>query len=85
LEERGPKTRAIGNSRGGWTTKIYTLTNVIGRPYALMLTRGNVSDVLAAPTLLERAGHIRYLLGDKSYDADRLPWGASRRSWATSN
>src|ERR1043166_6136142 len=33
---------------------------------------GNVSDVKAAPALLERAGRMRYLLGDKGYDADRL-------------
>ena len=26
----------------------------------------------AAPVLLERAGHMRYLLGDKDYDADGL-------------
>ena len=38
----------------------------------LMLTAGNVSDVTAAPALLERAGRMRYLLGDKGYDADRL-------------
>lgn len=50
----------------------YALTDVIGRPYALMLTAGNVSDVKAAPALLERAGRMRYLLADKGYDADRL-------------
>jgi transposase len=44
----------------------------MGRPYALMLTAGNVSDVKAAPALLERAGRMRYLLADKGYDADRL-------------
>jgi len=37
-----------------------------------MLTPGNVSDMKAAPALLERAGPMRYLLGDKGYDADRL-------------
>ena len=37
-----------------------------------MLTPGNVSDIKAAPALLERAGRMRYLLGDKGYDADRL-------------
>lgn len=35
-----------------------------------MLTAGNVSDVKAAPALLERAGRMHYLLGDKGYDAD---------------
>lgn len=38
-----------------------------------MLTPGNVSDIKAAPALLERAGRMRYLLGDKGYDADSLP------------
>lgn len=37
-----------------------------------MLTAGNVSDVTAAPALLERAGRMRHLLADKGYDADRL-------------
>jgi IS5 family transposase len=35
-----------------------------------MLTQGNVSDMAAAPALLERASGMRYLLGDKGYDAD---------------
>ena len=64
--------QAIGRSRGGWTTKVHALTDVVGRPYALMLTPGNVSDVKAAPTLLERAGRMRYLLAYKGYDADWL-------------
>ena len=37
-----------------------------------MLTAGNVSDVKAAPALLERGGRMRHLLADKGYDADRL-------------
>ncbi len=37
-----------------------------------MLTAGNVSDMKAAPALLERAGRMRYLLGDKGYDANHL-------------
>jgi transposase len=37
-----------------------------------MLTAGNVSDIKAAPALLERAGRMRYLLADKGYDADHL-------------
>lgn len=35
-----------------------------------MLTPGNVSDIKAAPALLERAGRMRYLLGDKGSNAD---------------
>ena len=37
-----------------------------------MLTAGNVSDVKAAPALLERAGRMRHLLADKGYNAGRL-------------
>ena len=36
-----------------------------------MRTAGNVSDVKAVPALLERAGRMRYLLGNKGYDADQ--------------
>ena len=35
-----------------------------------MLTPGNVSDVTAAPALIERAGRMRYVMGEKGYDAD---------------
>ena len=70
--KRERSAEAIGRSRGGWTTKVHALTDVVGRPYALMLTAGNVSDVKAAPALLERAGRMRYLLADKGYNADRL-------------
>lgn len=37
-----------------------------------MLTPGNVSDLKAAPAPLERVRRMRYLLGDKGNDADRL-------------
>ena len=37
-----------------------------------MLTPGNVSDIKAAPALIERASRIRYLLGDRGYDANSL-------------
>ena len=46
-----------------------------------MLTPGNVSDIKAAPALIERAGRMRYLLGDKpvlslSKDQDRRDQGS---------
>ena len=36
--------RAIGKSKGGWTTKIQTYADAMGRPVAFHLTGGNVSD-----------------------------------------
>ena len=68
----GAKTQAIGLSRGGQTTKLHALTDTIGRPFALILTPGNVSDITVAPALLARAKGVRYLLADKGYDANAL-------------
>ena len=45
---------------------------MIGRPFAFTLTAGNVSDITAAPALLSRMKGVRYLIGDKGYDADAL-------------
>ena len=63
--QKEAKAQAIGRSRGGWTTKVHALTDVIGRPYALLLTPGNVADVKAAPELLARMGRARYVVADK--------------------
>ena len=70
--KRGARAQAIGPSRGGQTTKIHALTDVVGRPYAITLTPGNVADVSVAPALLERAVGARHILADKGYDADAL-------------
>ncbi len=71
--ERGARAQAIGPSRGGQTTKIHALTDVLGRPGVLLLTSGNASDVTTAPAVLAEApGRIRRLSADKGYDADWL-------------
>ncbi len=70
--ENAVKKQAIGLSRGGQTSKVHALTDILGRPFALMLTAGNVSDIAAAPALLSRLSGVRYLLADKGYDADAL-------------
>jgi len=48
------------------------LTDVIGRPFRLLLTPGNIHDVTAAPDLLAGLKGARYVLGDKGYDSDAL-------------
>jgi transposase len=70
--KRGAKAQAIGPSRGGQTTKVHILTDVVGRPFKLMVTPGNVSDVTVAPHLLAGVRGARYVLADKGYDADTL-------------
>ena len=45
---------------------------MIGRPFLVTLTPGNVADVKAAPGLLGRVDAAGYLIADKGYDADAL-------------
>ena len=70
MECHRARAQAIGPSRGGQTTKVHVLTDTVGRPFALTLTPGNVSDITVAPALLARAQGARYVLADKGYDAD---------------
>ncbi len=73
--------RAAFGGKGGARPRLSVARAVAGGPRfrrlpmssaATMLTAGTVSDVEAAPALLERASRMRYLLADKGYDVDRL-------------
>ncbi|MBP7339718.1 MAG: IS5 family transposase [Niveispirillum sp.] len=70
LVPNGPSTHGI--SRGGQTTKVHALTDTLGRPVALHVTAGNVSDITMAETLLAEVDDCRYVLADKGYDSDKL-------------
>ncbi len=71
--QRGAKAQAIGISRGGQTTKVHVVTDVLGRPAVIHLTPGNASDVKVAPELIAAApGRLRRLAADRGYDADAL-------------
>ena len=70
--KRGARAQAIGPSRGGRTTKLHLITDLLGRPIALHLTPGNIADITAAPALLAAAGRFRRLIADRGYDADGL-------------
>ena len=43
---------------------------MIGRPFALQLTPGNVSDLRAAELLLNELHGAKHLIADKGYDAN---------------
>jgi transposase len=64
--------QAIGLSRGGQTTKIHVLTDVLGRPAIIRLTPGNVSDIRIADELIEAAGPVRRVIADRGYDANHF-------------
>lgn len=71
--QRGAKAQAIGPSRGGQTTKVHVITDVLGRPAVIHLTPGNASDVKVAPDVLAAVpGRLRRLVADRGYDADAL-------------
>jgi transposase len=67
--KRGVRSQAIGISRGGRTTKIRALVDVLGRPLRLILTPGNASDVKATEPLVEDAGRMKRLVAAERVDA----------------
>jgi transposase len=71
--------QAIGRSRGGLTTKVHALVDVLGNPCNLMLTPGQDHDLTCAQPLLEN-GDPRALIGDKAYDAESLIDALDRRA-----
>lgn len=70
--KRGAKAQAIGVSRGGQTTKIHAVCDLLGRPVALTLTPGNTSDIKAAELLKEHVTGFRRLVADRGYDANQF-------------
>jgi transposase len=70
LAVKGAKAQGIGPSRGGQTTKLHAITDVIGRPLALQLTPVNVSYVRAAELLVDKMRDAGHLIADKGYDSN---------------
>ena len=69
----GTHRRALGRSRGGFTSKLHCLADALGRPLAFHLTVGEAADCKAYEALIglpERAPDA--LLADKGYDADGI-------------
>ena len=70
--KRGARANAIGISRGGRTTKIHALIDVLGRPLRLVLTPGNTSDVKGADLLIGETIGMKRVIADRGYDANRI-------------
>jgi len=71
--------QALGQSRGGRTTKIHALSDTVGRPIAFLLTSGNVHDIKSVMDLLALIQAPVRLLADRAYDTNAL------RSWLAQN
>jgi hypothetical protein len=48
----GAYFQAIGQSRGGRTSKLHALSDGLGWPLALLLTAGSIDDISIARALL---------------------------------
>ena len=71
--KRGIHQRALGRSRGGFTSKIHCLGDARGRPIAFDLTPGEAADCKSYDTLIDlpqRAPDA--LVADKAYDTDAI-------------
>src|SRR5919107_378885 len=81
--EKDDRSRCMGRSRGGLTTKIHALVDACGLPIALKLTEGQAHDGRAAVDMLASLRQGDILLGDAAYDSDVLRQDlAARGAWA---
>jgi hypothetical protein len=73
---KGAFVQAIGNSRGGRTTKIHVVADAQGRPLLILLTPGNASDmaphaVIAGPATDHPRGRRSRIWQQSAVRADR--------------
>jgi transposase len=68
-EKGEQEAQALGRSRGGFSTKIHTITDALGLPLKFLFSAGQSSDILYAPQLIEGMTGSN-ILGDKAYDSD---------------
>ena len=63
------KTKALGGSRGGFSTKIHITVDGLGNPLRLHLTPGQRHDIAEAEALIV-GYNSEYVIGDNGYDSD---------------
>ena len=62
--------RRIGRTKGGLNSKLHAVCDGNGRPVAMLLSEGQMSDYKGAALLLKALPKARELLADRGYDAD---------------
>ena len=78
--KRGIHRRALGRSRGGFTSKVHCLSDARGRPIAFHLTPGEAADCKAYDDLIDLPEQKpKALLADKAYDSDAIRADLKRR------
>jgi hypothetical protein len=64
--------RAIGQSRGGPTTKIHMACDAHGNPIDFEITGGEVHDARVAPEVIRKVGGGENFIADKGYDSEEI-------------
>ena len=71
--EESARNQAIGNSRGGRTTKVMAVVDTTGRPVTYSLLPGNYAESPELENLLAAIdGKVQEVIGDKAYDTNRV-------------
>ncbi|MGE0769972.1 MAG: IS5 family transposase [Hyphomicrobiaceae bacterium] len=70
--KKSGRSRCMGRSRGGLTTKIHALVDARGLPIALKLTEGQAHDGKSAEDMLAALPRKCVVLADRGYDSDAL-------------
>jgi transposase len=71
--KRGIHQRALGRSRGGFTSKVHCLGDARGRPIAFHLTPGEAADCKSYDTLIDLPEQKpTAFLADRAYDTDAI-------------
>ena len=71
-QKKQTRSRCMGRSRGGLTTKIHALVDACGLPILLKLTEGQAHDGRSAEDMFATLGRGDVLLADRAYDSDAL-------------
>ncbi|ABA03577.1 transposase, IS4 family [Nitrobacter winogradskyi Nb-255] len=66
------RSRCMGRSRGGLTTKIHALVDACGLPIVLKITEGQAHDGRSAQDMIDTVERGDVLLADRAYDSNAL-------------
>ena len=64
--------RHIGRTVGGLNSKLHAVCDKKGRPIAMMLSEGQMSDHKGAALMIDELPPAKQRLGDKGYDSDEF-------------
>ncbi len=80
MYKRGHFKQDIGRSKGGLTTKIQAVVDALGNPLRILVTAGNIHEIVPATNLIEGIWGEK-LPADRAYDANKLIALAKNSIW----